>query len=306
MEVGHIVRFSSQRHPFLLEASPCLDLDCSCSVTKLTLTEFDPSGPLPDERLRFTLRVCLRTWIEHDPPPRSLEVESLAREFMARFPAERIDELTSQYEQARQAKERLASASLTGPPDKLVSYSEILQQGEIRENITDHCFFFVFEGREFLVEDHYCPNPECDCQQVHVEFWERVQEFSPTRDVHIEPRLNVSLGFDGELKDTRFTRETASTRKYLLLAWHRRCGYQLQAFRRRYDVVKKIGARSFPSKPPEAVRVDHGSERRPALRESQPDTPKRTGRNAPCPCGSGSKFKRCCGRRSGVGASRQT
>jgi SEC-C motif-containing protein len=27
----------------------------------------------------------------------------------------------------------------------------------------------------------------------------------------------------------------------------------------------------------------------------QPDKPSRTGRNAPCPCGSGKKYKRCCG-----------
>ena len=221
------------------------------------------------------------------------------------LPAERIQQLGNEFAQARRTKARLASLSLTGPPDELVSYSAITQEGEIRENVTDHCFFFVFEGREFLVEDHYCPNPQCDCREVHVEFWERVQEFSPERCIHIEPRLGVTLHFDGKLKETRFDRETASVTWYLLEAWRRRCGYQLQTFRRRYEIVKQIGARSFLRERPEAVRFDRGKEPRPALRDAPLDLPKPTGRNDPCPCGSGRKFKRCCGRRSGVGTPRQ-
>ena len=90
MEMGHVVRFASQQHPFLVETAPCLDLDCSCSIMGLTLRELTPASSEPDQQLTFTLRVCLKNWIEHDPPPRSLEVESLVCEFMARFPAERI------------------------------------------------------------------------------------------------------------------------------------------------------------------------------------------------------------------------
>ena len=56
MEVGHIVRFASQKHPFLVKTTPCLDLDCSCSLMGLTLTELDPCGAPPRERLTFTLR----------------------------------------------------------------------------------------------------------------------------------------------------------------------------------------------------------------------------------------------------------
>lgn len=51
MEVGHIVRFSSQKHPFLVSTTPCLDLDCSCQVMGLTLTELDRSGASLRDRL---------------------------------------------------------------------------------------------------------------------------------------------------------------------------------------------------------------------------------------------------------------
>ncbi len=160
MEVGHLVRFSSQQHPYLIDATPCLDLDCDCSLMRLTLTELDPSNPSLRDRLTFTLRVCLKTWIEHDPPPRSLEVESLAREFLARFPTQRIRELGDAFTQARVMKQRLASMTLSGPPGELVPYSEVIDAGPgIRGGHTDENYFFVFEGREFFIEDHYCANP---------------------------------------------------------------------------------------------------------------------------------------------------
>lgn len=162
MEVGHLVRFASQQHPFMMEARPCLDLDCACSIMHLTLTEFDPSGALPRERLTFTLRICLKTWSEQDPPPRSLEVESLARELVACFPSERIKELHKEFQQARTIKRRLSSLRLTGAPTELVTYAEVAgEEGGIREGCTACAFFFVFEGREFLVEDRR--NDPCHC-----------------------------------------------------------------------------------------------------------------------------------------------
>ena len=165
MEVGHIVRFASQKHPFLVKTSPCLDLECSCSIMGLTLTEIAPSGARSRDQLTFSLRVCLKTWTEHEPPPRSLEVESLAHEFMARFPTERIEELGDEFQRTRAIERRLQSFLLTGSPDELVTYAEVIHEdGGLREGRSDQNFFFVFEGREFLVEDHYCANPHCDCQ----------------------------------------------------------------------------------------------------------------------------------------------
>ena len=57
-------------------------------------------------------------------------------------------------------KQRLASMTLSGPPGELVPYSEVIDAGPgIRGGHTDENYFFVFEGREFFIEDHYCANP---------------------------------------------------------------------------------------------------------------------------------------------------
>ena len=118
MEVGHLIHFSSQKYPFVVvETEPCLDLDCSCSLMGLTLREVDLSSP-PRDRLKFTLRVCLKTWTEdYPPPPRSLEVETLAREFMVRFPVERRQELSEEF-QRRRAQQRRRDAGRCTTSDR--------------------------------------------------------------------------------------------------------------------------------------------------------------------------------------------
>jgi hypothetical protein len=298
METGHLVRFASQQHPFVVETTPCLDLDCNCSIMGLTLSELVPPGLPPRDRLTFTLRVCLRTWIEHDPPSRSLEVESLAREFLARFPAERIRELAEAFQQARAIEKRRQSFSLSGPPDKLVSYSDVIhEEGGVREGVTEASFFFVFEGREFLVEDHYCANPQCDCQEVHLEFWERVHEFYPQRGITLEQCLMATFTLEGKLKQTCFSQESTSTTEHLLRAWLVRCGNHFHQCQRRYELMKAVGARSFPRKPQPPARVVQEEEASSSRRAGPMHPPRKVRRNDPCPCGSGLKFKRCCARR---------
>lgn len=301
METGHLVRFASQKYPFLIEATPCLDLDCPCSIVTLKLVEVVPPVSAPRDRLTFTLRVNLRTWFERDPPPRSLEVESLVREFLARFPAERIEELADEFEQTRAVERRLRSLSLPGTRDELVTYCSVIdEEGGVREGVTEYCFFFVFEGREFLVEDHYCANPECDCQNVHLEFWERVHTFSPKHRIHIQQRLRATFTLAGELTETRVSEEPASTAKHLLRAWIHRCSVHFHECRRRYERIKAIGKRSFPPTPKPRARVVIDKETGPDKLALRVDSKPPVRRNDPCPCGSGLKFKRCCARRAAI------
>jgi hypothetical protein len=267
----------------------------------LTLSELVPPSSAPRDRLTFSLRVCLRTWSERDPPPRSLEVESLAREFLARFPSERVRELAEEFQRARAIERRLKSLSLSGSRNELVTYSSVIdEKGGVREGVTQHSFFFVFEGREFLVEDHYCANPECDCQQVHLEFWERIHEVYPQRRITIQQCLMATFTLAGKLQETRFSQEPASTTKHLLAAWLRRCSGHFQECRRRYELIQAMGARSFPatSKPRANVVVDQ--EARSDERRLRVGSKPQVRRNDPCPCGSGLKFKRCCARRSTI------
>ncbi len=293
METGHVIRFAKQKNPFLVEAEPCPDLDCSCSTIKLTFSELVPPVSAPCERLTFTLRVCLT--------PRSLEVESLVHEFLARFPSERIQELADQFERTRASERRVKSLLLSGSRDELVTFSSVVdERGGVREGSTDRAYFFMFEGREFVVEDHYCANPECDCKLVHLEFWERVYEVYPKRSIRIRQQIMATFTLAGKLKEIRFSEESSCTTEHLLRAWLRRCRDHFPECRRRYEIIKAIGARSFPrvSKPQSIVVSEKSS--RPGKRTLPKDSQQAVRRNDPCPCGSGLKFKRCCARRTAV------
>ncbi len=68
-----------------------------------------------------------------------------------------------------------------------------------------------------------------------------------------------------------------------------------------------IHAEAAPATRQEPAAADRGPDQPPAAGADQPIEPirnagQRVGRNDPCPCGSGRKFKNCCGKSSGVAA----
>jgi len=296
MEVGNVVWFSSRRHPFVVQSTPCLDLACSCSDVWLALTEVNLAGGRLPQPLSFQLQVCLRHWVERTPPPRSDEVEALVREFLARFPEERTRELVNQWKRQRAMKRRLAEYTADeSAKGELLCYSEVIHDdGGIAQNGRHYSYFFAHQGREFLLEDHYCPNPECDCRKVEVEFWERIERHEPEHRIEVAQCWMGSFTLDGQLDKIQFCQEDTQTAKHFLQAWREKCDYQFDEFRRRYQQIKAIGGRSFPKRP-RTIRVDAG-QGSPAENSTKTSSLPRAGRNDPCPCGSGLKFKRCCAR----------
>jgi len=119
----------------------------------------------------------------------------------------------------------------------------------------------VHDGRKYLVEDMYCLNPGCPCDNVAVEF---VDLGTDAQEVYGVAHGQASLG---SLKAP--TLEGGPMAKPLWAALLQQVG--VEKLRRRYAAARKAAPK--PAPPPAAPH---------------------TGRNAPCPCGSGKKFKRCC------------
>ena len=299
MELGSVVWFSSRPHPFVVQAIPCLELDCSCRDMWLRLTEVNLQGRALREPLSFELRVDLRHFVEREPPQRSADVEALAREFLVRFPTERIEALVEQWLEQRRIKRRLATYDAEGPRDQLLCFSEVIHNaGGISQSGRHYSYFFAHDGREFLLEDHYCPNPECDCREVSIEFWERTEQLQPKHRVDVEQLLMATFTLSGQLREISFSKQSTRSAKRLLTTWRNQCDYQFDEYRRRYEQIKAIGKRSFATRSPKTNRVDapDPSRQRGVATVSSPRP--QAGRNDPCPCGSGRKFKRCCARRN--------
>jgi hypothetical protein len=148
--------------------------------------------------------------------------------------------------------------------------------------LTDHCAVFPndwdmvveLEDRAYWVCDSYCLNPSCRCRKILFLF----TDLEIGKDIG---SLRVDLG-DWKRPEIEGGAETARLWKTFIEEKGRK-----QEVRRRFREMKRVSAAL-----PEAL-----GEAGPAIPKHIPDEPgRKVGRNAPCPCGSGRKFKRCCGR----------
>jgi len=302
MELGNMVWFSGHAHPFAVRERHCLDLGCTCTDVWLTFTEVDLSGGRLDPPLTFEIQVDLRRGVERRHRKRPASIDALVREFLVRFLDTGWQQMIDRRHEQRQAKLRLetykAEPSLKGA---VLAYSEVVyKDGGVTKNAQQFGFFFNQDGRDYLIEDHYCVNPTCDCRTVHLEFWERTEERGRSRRVNIEQLLMATFTLEGEFQRIEFSRDDAHTAEKIARAWRERCGYQLVEMRQRYDQIKAIGRRSFPhdAAPPRPhIAVQDRPRPVPVV---APPVATAVGRNDLCLCGSGKKFKRCCGRRHGA------
>ena len=165
----------------------------------------------------------------------------------------------------------------------------------------------LFEPREGIptgsygLVESYCPDPDCDCRRVMINV---VEQQHPTRYL-----AAIGYGFDRDAEDAgpyldplneqcpyadallRLVEEVALSDP----------GY-LARLERHYALVKRAA-------------TDPGHPAYQKLRQTADDdgwmsqidelieriaagpAPRPVGRNDPCPCGSGKKYKRCCGRK---------
>ena len=158
-------------------------------------------------------------------------------------------------------------------------------------------------GTYGLIES-YCPDPDCDCRRVMINVTEK------KHPAHF--LASIGYGFDRDAEDAG----------PYLDALNEQCPYAdallrlvqevalsdpsyLARLKRHYARVKR--AANDPSHPAyqrlrEATEDEDGwipVQKMDELRERPVagPAPRTVGRNDPCPCGSGKKYKRCCGRK---------
>ena len=169
----------------------------------------------------------------------------------------------------------------------------------------------LFEPRDGIPAGSYglietfCPDPDCDCRRVMINVIEKER---PKRFL-----ASISYAFDREEEDAGpyldpLNEQCAYAEALLHLVQEIALSDPLYVARleRHYDLVKQ--AASDPSHPAyERLRQateDEGEWITERVMDAQLEgrvtgpQPRPVGRNDPCPCGSGKKYKRCCGRKS--------
>jgi hypothetical protein len=141
---------------------------------------------------------------------------------------------------------------------------------------------FAFDTIDYVIDDAYCVKSNCPCRHAMITFLPFKNDRMLTKT-----KLAAAL-FDyqkktwrEENKGTALGHECDDLASTLLKSkpeiW--------KIFQKRHIQMKKLYAR---------YKKKHGIIDAP--RPPAPITAPRTGRNAPCPCGSGKKYKKCCGK----------
>lgn len=152
----------------------------------------------------------------------------------------------------------------------MVGYAEIFPFGP--------GFEFKMEGKIVIADDMYCVQPNCDCRQTILTF------LSPDQRNRFPPSVRYSYG---------------SSRPFEVVeksgAGQPPIGEFVRSLEEAHPELKRELARRNRQLSRLYSRTQRGREagRRPEF-EPGPKTVK-VGRNDPCPCGSGKKFKKCCG-----------
>ena len=151
-------------------------------------------------------------------------------------------------------------------------------------------------GNYGLVE-HYCPDPDCDCRRVMLTV---VEEDHPTRSL---ASINYAFDRDDLLpgpfidrmnEQSRYAEGLLKLVKDAVLSDRR----YVARLERHYALVKEAAA--DPDHPAyEELQEVMARGHEEALSAPGASRPRGVGRNAPCPCGSGRKYKHCCLRKDG-------
>ena len=165
-------------------------------------------------------------------------------------------------------------------PGVMVLYKEVLPYGGV--------LCCMIGDDQWLVEDRYCVNPKCDCMDTILDFLRITtgEDGNPKVAQHM-PGIVYSLR-DNTSKPYAAPWNETPTMEALMQALNEAypaLGRDLRARRKRLRVLyREAVKRANPAlavSPKAAVPPPPGAD---------------AGPNAPCRCGSGKKFKKCCGR----------
>ena len=279
--IPEAVRFAGYAGMFRIEFIPGAERG---EVTAYLQQQTD-RGQYLSQGLRLEIRVDPMVWREMAPPERSPGQAKLVEEFLRQYPEEGRAQLRAAVaEQQRQAA-RLATCSLDSDElnGTLVSLRELAV-----EYTTYSCGPFgsfrqiYWDGGIFYVDDLYCGNPDCNCQAVHLDFLTVIKNGDGKYVLESLFQVEVPLDTSKPAGRVKTVSCTANVAKALLNIWMERRLEETLRLWPRYNLVKTIAMRSIKNP---RMQVDEVVEVEPS-------------RNEPCPCGSGRKYKNCCGKES--------
>jgi hypothetical protein len=276
-------------------ANPC----CPCGVVGFECRRLDTPG----ERLAFDVdlyRRQLNTKVQSAP-----DGVALGRAFVAEAqPGDWawLQELFSSVKRRQMETMNLDTLPVDLPRDvqrgdgTMVGYAEIFPWAEALR--------FTRDGVEWVVDDQYCVRPECGCTEVGLAFY-RMSAGERPPDEPVRCSAFLFHNYRSHQTDVKESRPGTPNPGQLVHALRAAHPGLADTLRHRHAQLKQLGRRLMPkrsrrTRPSSSYGMRHG----PVADDPPPPPPPpapaasagpKVGRNDPCPCGSGKKFKKCCG-----------
>ena len=272
------LKFSDFNPTILLHEEYCVNPGCSCTDALLRFIELSDDGAAVNDL--FILRLDINTWevTEKKVLNKTIKAEKMIEEFVVDIDQLK-EKLLSHYVSAKEYGKKnyidyisdgTAKLFLDG---KMVSYSEIFGGYDLFDK-----FSFKFNETEmWFFEDQYCSNPKCLCNEAMLTFY-KIDDSKETQEAEFAVRMNLN----NFKYDVEFNENEQNQIAEIIKSLHNSQPEVFGILKRRYKEVKnasKAIIKKFSLK---------------EKKEEQPNI--QVGRNDPCPCGSGKKYKKCCGR----------
>lgn len=279
------VLFSSHERPFLMFESHCQNPDCDCNETVLSFNEMDEMGTPIANPIQFDISLDHFTWQEKRKTKRPKKIQVLVDEFINDLSDELKSKFKDDYDNTK--AEACAIANFEMPVEdvydgELVSYADVFgDNGSIVSGGTGVSFIVEYDGMELFVDDQYCIDPMCECEEVILVFIKVNEETKIGQDI-----FTIRVPFKNEIEiDDDFIICTKEEIKKIYDHWLKSDSQVMDILETRYRTMKGVGQNLVERQTSKNLR-----------KHTAGVGQKKTGRNDPCPCGSGKKYKKCCGK----------
>lgn len=245
----------------------CVNPKCKCNDVLLSI---ERSGAGNEESLG-SVTIQLSNWkiTELELTDPQLKKSKLFRDFMRDLPQDWKTNIKAHRARVMETIRKPSFVPLK-PGDTMTSVLTAPSHYEYNEVSARTVLDFEHRGRKITVKEQYCANPDCDCQAAQLFFADVTQPNLP----EMKFRIDYSIQNDDYKVWKNFT--TDAELDELLGVFKRTHPDARETFIQNYAAVKRVKA----------------SQAQPS---AQAEPVVKTSRNEPCPCGSGKKFKKCCG-----------
>jgi hypothetical protein len=285
LETGKLeTQFEDRPHPFLVFEYTCDSPDCPCREVTLDFVEVVPDGEKAKEGLRFQFRFDVdrgQVMEGHRVPGAAAP---LVEEFSSGLDAKLVSWLRRRFDSTREHVRRGARFEMSAEEilrGDLVPWTEVFsEEGSIVRGGSCCTSSFVDGEVEWFVEDLYCLNPSCDCRLVSLLF-HRV----PPESTQARHGFTAKVRISGKLAKIEPHDCGPAEAREIFERWRSQEPDLATMLVTRYREIRTVGHRIT-----ERARSESSRDL-----DMAPASSSKVGRNAPCPCGSGKKHKRCCG-----------